>query len=57
MAKIKFIGLGRGVKRVKSTIDWDAVRRRIEEATKDKFEEHRRVRSLAWEKAQFIVWD
>ena len=57
MAKIKFIGLSRGVKRVKSTIDGDAVRGRIEEATKDKFEEHRRVRRLAWEKAQFIVWD
>ena len=57
MGKIKFIGLGRGVKRVASTIDWDAARRRIEEATKDKFEEYRRVRRLAWEKAQFIVWD
>ena len=57
MGKIKFIGLGRGVKRVASTIDWDAARRRIEEATKNKFEEYRRVRRVAWEKAQFIVWD
>ena len=54
---IKFIGLGRGVKKVKSTIDWIATRRRIEEATKETFDEYRRVRRLAWEKAQFIVWD
>ena len=57
MGKIKFIGLGRGVKRVKSTIDWDAEGERIYQATKEKFKEYTRVRRLAWEKAQFIVWD
>ena len=55
--EFKIIGLGRKVKRVKSIIDWDAARRRIEELTKDKFEEYRRVRMLALATAQNIWWD
>lgn len=47
MQKIKFIGLGMGVKRAKNPIDLEAAGRRIEEQTREKFDEYRKARIAA----------
>lgn len=52
MSKIEFIGLGKGAKKCKNTIDYDAVRKRLEAETKEKDKEHRRARIAAADEAR-----